>query len=143
MLLRIPQTDWLPRFVPLVLWCAVIFAFSEMPGSGLEVTPPLWYVLERKSAHVFEYAILALLSYRFFSRIYPLERFSRVAMLSGAFALTYGVLDEFHQLFVFGRGARLSDVAIDGIGILIAISSLIFLRRSYRDDILEKTVARD
>ena len=110
------------RFIPLFVWCAVIFAFSEMPGSGLPVEPPLWYVLERKSAHVFEYAVLAFLSFRFFSVVYPAERFTRVAILSGAFALAYGALDEFHQSFVFGRGARLSDVAIDGIGIAIALA---------------------
>lgn len=125
---RFFEHAWQRRLVPLTLWCAVIFAFSEMPGSGLDITPPLWYVVERKSAHVFEYAVLAFLSFRFFAAVYPLERFSRVAILSGTFALAYGALDEFHQSFVFGRGARLSDVAIDGIGIVLAIAVIFALR---------------
>lgn len=115
------RSERIRRFIPLVLWCMVIFVFSEMPGSGRSVEPSLWYLLERKSAHVFEYAVLAFLSFRFFVTVYPREHFSRVALLSGIFALAYGALDEFHQSFVFGRGARLSDVAIDGIGIVIAL----------------------
>lgn len=129
-MLRFFEEAWQRRLVPLLIWCAVIFAFSEMPGSGLNVEPPLWYVLERKSAHVFEYAVLAFLSFRFFSVLYAQERFSRVAILSGAFALAYGALDEFHQMFVFGRGARLSDVAIDGLGIIIGLLVIFLLSRS-------------
>ncbi len=128
-MLRLFEHAWQRWLIPLIVWCAVIFAFSEMPGSGLDITPPLWYVLERKSAHVFEYAVLTFLSFRFFAAIYSRERFSRIAILSGAFALAYGALDEFHQSFVFGRGARISDVAIDGIGILVALLLIFLLSR--------------
>lgn len=126
---RFFEEAWQRRLILLTLWCVVIFAFSEMPGSGLPIEPPLWYVLERKSAHVFEYAVLAFLSFRFFMAVYPRERFSRVAILSGAFALAYGALDEFHQSFVFGRGARLMDVAIDGIGIALALMLIFLLQK--------------
>lgn len=115
------------RFLPLVLWCAVIFTFSAIPGSGKDIEPPLWYVLERKSAHVFEYAVLSMLAYRFLIALYPREAFSRIAVLVAAFGLSYGALDEFHQSFVFGRGARLSDVAIDGLGVLLALTFIFVL----------------
>lgn len=105
----------------LILWCGVIFFFSQMPGSGIPVEPPLWYILERKFAHVFEYAVLALLAYRFFVTLYAKESYGRLAFLVLIFALTYGVIDEVHQSFVFGRGARFTDVAIDGLGITLAL----------------------
>lgn len=126
---RLFQDEWQRRLLPLVIWCGVIFAFSEIPGSGLPGEPPLWYILERKSAHVFEYAVFALLAYRFFASVYPREAFSRLAALVMAAGLAYGALDEFHQSFVFGRGARFTDVLIDGLGILLALAFIFLLRR--------------
>lgn len=126
------EREWQRQLLLLAGWCGVIFAFSEMPGSGLDIVPSFWYVLERKSAHVFEYAVLAILSYRFFVTVYPREEFSRLAVLVAGFGLAYGALDEFHQFFVFGRGARITDVAIDGIGIALALV-LIFVWRSRRE----------
>lgn len=39
------------------------------------------------------------------------------AILSGIFSVFYAVSDEFHQVFVFGRGPSPVDVMIDSIGI--------------------------
>jgi VanZ family protein len=112
------------RAAALALWCGVIFAFSQIPGSGSGIEPPLWYVIERKSAHLVEYAVLFLLAYRFFRVLSPGAPFARVALLSGALAVAYGALDEFHQLFVFGRGARFTDVFVDGAGAFIGFAIL-------------------
>ncbi|MGB3073473.1 MAG: VanZ family protein [Candidatus Moraniibacteriota bacterium] len=110
------------RLLSLILWCAVIFACSQMPGSGRAIEPTAWYIVERKSAHVVEYAILTLLAYRFFRSVYSREALARIAALAAVFALASGALDELHQAFVFGRGARLTDVMIDGIGIALALT---------------------
>ncbi|QQR78118.1 MAG: VanZ family protein [Candidatus Moraniibacteriota bacterium] len=117
------------RLWPLLLWCAVIFAFSQMPGSGRAIEPTAWYIVERKSAHVVEYAILTLLAYRFFRSVYSREALARIAALAAVFALAYGALDELHQAFVFGRGARLTDVMIDSVGILLVLVTLLILRQ--------------
>ncbi len=116
------------RLWPLLVWCSVIFLFSQMPGSGLAVEPPLWYVLERKSAHVVEYAVLAWLAYRFFAAQYPRETHRWLVILTLAFVVAYGTLDEVHQAFVFGRGARFTDVMIDGIGGGLALFFISVLR---------------
>lgn len=129
---RLFKHAWQGRIVALVFWCAVIFAFSEMPGSGKNIEPPLWYVLERKSAHVFEYAVLAILAWRFFAALYPREAFVRLALLTFSFATMYGALDEFHQFFVFGRGARLSDVAIDSLGAALGLALVYLVVRHRR-----------
>lgn len=129
MLVRFFRPDRLARSLPLVIWCGVIFLFSQMPGSGLNAEPPLWYVIERKSAHVFEYAVLMLLAWRYFSDRFRSESQRRLLMLSATFVLVYGMLDELHQFFIFGRGARFTDVAVDGLGIALALVLIMaFLR---------------
>ena len=115
--------------IPLILWMGMIFAFSSMPGSGSNIEPPRWYVLERKGAHVFEYAVLTLLAFRFMRSRYLQESFGRVVLLSAAFSLMYAATDELHQFFVFGRGAKMADVMIDGGGILLMTAVLFLFRR--------------
>ena len=118
------------RLLMLLLWCGVIFAFSDRPGSGIPFDPPLWYVLQRKGAHVFEYAVLTIFAWRYFSSLFQRETFGRILLLSGSFSLAYGVLDELHQFFIFGRGARFTDVLVDMIGISLVLLFLMLQRRS-------------
>lgn len=116
-------------FLFLVWWMAVIFSFSALSGEQTAGPPPLWYLLERKGAHVFEYAVLFLLSFRYFSQTFFRERLERIILLSAGFTLMYATTDELHQLFVPLRGARLTDVCIDGGGILLAGVGLYFWKR--------------
>lgn len=104
----------------------VIFTLSHQPGSGKDWEPPLWYVIERKSAHVFEYAVLALLTIFFLRAWYPMGRLAHVLLFSLLFATTFGLLDEVHQFFIFGRSARFTDVAFDVLGALIAVGAYWF-----------------
>ena len=72
------------------------------------------YVI-RKSAHFTEYFILSLLllhALRAGTREFSL-RWALIAILIVA---GYASLDEFHQLFVPGRGAAVSDVLLDTTG---------------------------
>ena len=99
----------LANWLPVLLWAAVIFAFSSIPslGTGLGT----WDTLLRKGAHMAEYAVLALLLARALGREAP------------AFALgvLYAASDELHQAFVRGRHASPVDVAIDSVGLLIGL----------------------
>ena len=116
----------LGALVLLLVWMGVIFGFSTLPGKVTAGPPPLWYFIERKGAHVVEYAMLTLLAFHFFRRSFTRESLGRVLSLSATFALMYGATDELHQYFVPGRGARMSDVLIDGLGVL-CMATVIFL----------------
>ncbi len=106
----------------LCAWMGGIFLLSSLPGVGTSFEPPLWYVLERKGAHIFEYAILAILLALFLSTCSKFQAVGRnffgVVFL---FGIAYAFSDEIHQLFVFGRSGRFSDVLVDAIGLLIGI----------------------
>ena len=114
----------------LLVWMTVIFSFSTLPGKETAGPPPLWYFIERKGAHVVEYAVLMFLSFRFFQCSFKRENLVRILFLAGTFSLMYGVTDELHQFFVPGRGARLTDVLIDGMGILLAGLIIFFFSRN-------------
>jgi VanZ family protein len=98
------------RWLPVLVWAAVIFAFSSIPSlnSGLGG----WDYVLRKCAHMTEYAILAILLVR------------ATASYAWAFALAvaYAASDEFHQLFVRGRHGSPIDVGIDAVGALIGLA---------------------
>ncbi len=104
----------------------VIFAFSAVPFSG-EGTEKVFGSLNfyvRKLAHVSEYAILCLLCWRTW-------RPARQALALGAFtSFLYAVTDEWHQSLVAGREARVSDVAIDSIGIALTVMVVVVLGRT-------------
>lgn len=101
----------------MLLWAAVIFAFSSIPSlsSGLGT----WDLVLRKLAHLTEYAILGGLLYRWLASV-PL------AVLVGS---AYAATDEIHQTFVTGRAGRPLDWVIDTAGVLIGIGLLIAWRR--------------
>ena len=97
------------RWLPVLVWAAVIFAFSSIPslGTGLGT----WDLVLRKLAHVTEYAVLGALLLRAIGR--PLPAF--------AVGVLYAASDEVHQHFVSGRHASPLDVAIDAAGIAIGL----------------------
>ena len=104
-------STWLP---PLA-WMAVIFAFSALHGSGHLAAAE---VVLRKLAHVGEYLVLAALLR---ARSAPQRCGRGRCRVAIAAALAYAASDEWHQSFVPGRTATPRDVAIDGIGIALAV----------------------
>jgi VanZ family protein len=99
----------LSRWLPVVLWAALIFAFSSVPdlGTGLGT----WDLLLRKLAHAVEFAILGGLLLRALAR--PFASF--------VFGVAYAVSDEVHQHFVEGRQASARDVLIDAVGVTLGV----------------------
>ncbi len=130
------------RYGPLVVWMAFIFFAStgnlSASNTSLIVRPLLLWLfpditeerlqqahfLVRKTAHLTEYAILALLAARALhtSSQITLRRYWHVA----AFALVavYALLDEYHQSFVQTRTGSIYDSLIDMTGGALALLAL-------------------
>lgn len=119
-------------FALLLLWMTVIFSFSMLSGKATVGPPPLWYFMERKGAHVVEYAVLMFLAFRYFRLCFSRESFGQVTVLAVGFALMYAATDELHQFFVPLRGAKMTDVGIDGVGILLMTLLLFFWQKKNR-----------
>ena len=104
-----PNSRAVSLWLPVIVWAAVIFAFSSIPslGTGLGV----WDTILRKGAHMTEYAVLGLLLLRALGRELP----------AFALGIAYAITDEIHQHFVRGRHASPIDVLIDTAGVAIGI----------------------
>jgi VanZ family protein len=112
----VPTSAALRLWAPVVLWAAVIFAFSAVPdlGTGLGT----WDLLLRKLAHACEFAVLGGLLLRAL-------RDERAALAAG---IAYAISDELHQHFVPGRIGSPVDVLIDSVGVAVGV----LLWRRYR-----------
>jgi VanZ family protein len=126
-----PQSVW---WVTTLAWAATIFLLSTGTYGGLftawllhqglnllhiavsaEAFRLLHHVI-RKMAHLSEYAIFGMLLYGSFSGGQDFSWRGRKAMAAVAIVALYSLSDEFHQLFVKGRGASIVDCGIDSAG---------------------------
>jgi VanZ family protein len=119
------------RGLSFLVWMGVIFFFSALPGNGYSNTSFLYH-MERKGAHVIEYMVLMLLSVRFATALFPREIFKRILLLAALFSVTYGATDELHQFFVPYRGALVSDVLVDSLGVFLT-GALLWLVMKYAE----------
>ncbi len=130
-----------------VAWAGLIFYLSTSTFGGsftasllaqilrflhVSVSRPTFdtlHFLTRKTAHLTEYAILAILLYGSREDERPFDWRLRRAVACVAIAGSYSLTDEFHQLFVPGRGASLVDCGIDTVGGSLGVL-VFFLRQS-------------
>ena len=106
------SSDWrqlLGRWLPLLLWMAIIFAVSHRPSSELPVFG-FWDLLVKKSGHFLAYALLAGLAYR------TAAETKRPFVWAMVITAIYAGGDEFHQTFVDGRSGNVADVLVDCAG---------------------------
>jgi VanZ family protein len=142
-------------WLPALFWMALIFAASsdvESFAHSSRILAPLLHwlfpqmpddtmylivLIVRKCAHMTEYAVFALLLWRALRK--PMKndprpwiwREARLALLMVAL---YAASDEFHQMFVPERTARVTDVLIDTAGGAASLLALWLLgrRRKHR-----------
>lgn len=111
-------------WIPVFAWAGVIFWLSAQPSLLAEVESG-WQLVLSILGHWFEYLVLSLLLARALSRAeFPIKK---ALVWAFGISLTYGILDEFHQLFVLGREASLADVGLDAMGAILG-SFLLFER---------------
>ena len=98
------------KFIPSILWVAVIFYFSSRSTTGIGTNRTDRFLI-LKSFHLIEYSFLAfLLSFAIIKKKWII-----------VIAYLYAISDEFHQSFIPGRTSRFRDTLIDLIGIFIGI----------------------
>lgn len=103
----------LGAFLISVALMALIWWFSSRPGAGPSPNTDLVRFLERKTAHVVLFGALWTSWWVAFGR--------RFVLGAAALAVAYGAVDEFHQHHVPGRTGTARDVAIDTLGVALAI----------------------
>jgi VanZ family protein len=106
------------RWIPVLVWATVIFAFSSIPSLSTHLGT--WDLLLRKAAHLTEYAILAVL----------LRRASGSSAWAFGLTVAYAASDEWHQTFVRGRHGSPIDAGIDAVGALLGLWALKAWRRA-------------
>lgn len=114
--LRIPLLQWLP----VVLWAALIFAFSTQSNLRFAEADSLDFAV-RKAGHMFVFGVLAVLLWRALTS----ARIGRPVFWSWLLTAAYAGSDEVHQSFTAGRHPSPVDVGIDAVGALIALSILV------------------
>jgi|HubBroStandDraft_5_1064220.scaffolds.fasta_scaffold05517_4 VanZ family protein len=128
---------WLKRWWPALAWGAVMSGFSTAGFSSehtghfilpflrwlmphaTPATLELYHHYIRKTGHFTEYFIFSLLVLRGI-RAGHAGTHLRWALVSILLVVGYAALDEFHQSFVPGRTALVTDVMIDAFGGIVA-----------------------
>lgn len=110
-------------WLPTLGWMIVIFCFSAQPNSAAHTGKLFgdYNFTIRKFSHMFEYAVLYLLSRRGWSSTFSPESPGGAATTAGALiSIFYALTDEWHQSYVPGRSASIEDVLIDSFGVAAA-----------------------
>jgi VanZ family protein len=133
----------LQYIIPILVWMSLIFYFSSQPatessvlsggitayiykflnlvGLAKYVSITMLHHIIRKCAHLTIYFILGVLVDRAVALKTVKSRGSYRVVIAFSICVFYASTDEFHQLFVSGRGSQLKDVFIDSAGALAGI----------------------
>jgi VanZ family protein len=113
---------FISAWLPVILWMGVIFFFSSLPQQHASQIYLLDFSI-KKIAHLSEYGILYALFYR---------ATGNKLILSLILTIIYASTDEFHQMFVPGRTARVYDIlGFDLVGASIAAFIIWKLKQLY------------
>ena len=139
---------WLPYLLPIFLWVALVALLSS---NLVQVNDPLLFLMKLsrrlfpsfaepgllnrlnlalwKAGHVVAYFVLSLLLWRLWQRGEKIAWRWLSAFRTLAVGLLLAGLNELFQVFAPPRTARATDIALDAVGIVLA---LLLLRRQAR-----------
>lgn len=117
--------------------------FPSLPEARQEAIVESLQFLVRKTAHFLEYALGGALALGFFMT-FSLSRKGQ-ALAAMLFVAVNAAIDEGHQLFVDGRAMQITDVILDTLGGLCAVSviCLCFTLRERRRQRLDNSAVFD
>jgi VanZ family protein len=125
----------LGRWLAVLIWMAIIFAFSAQ--SKLPTAPQPWLdFLFKKSAHFTVFGTLAVLIWR------ALAWRARGWLWAWLLTVLYACSDEWHQSFVAGRHPQATDVIIDACGAATALLLAWWIRRRSEEPKIEDRGSR-
>src|SRR5688572_22743622 len=117
---------YVQRWGPALVMMTAIFIASSLPREELPAFG-FWDLVIKKGGHMVGYGLLAV------AYLHALTNGQRANWAPVFWAILlaglYGATDEFHQLFVVGRGASLVDVLIDTVGAALGVGVRILIDR--------------
>ena len=122
--------DFVTFYLPVLIWMALIFTLSSIPGSTLK---DIEFPYAHPIAHSMLYGVLYYLSFRALSH-HRLGQMRTSFSLAASFLIValYGMSDEFHQSFVPGRTEELKDFIIDLSAALVVMIGVIVSRKFWK-----------
>jgi VanZ family protein len=109
----------LARWVPVILWMVVIYTVSSNSYPYRVIPSDVSIPIETigRVAHIFEYAILAVLTGR--AILLGKKLSPRDVINIFLFSISYAMFDEFHQNMVPERSFQFLDLGLDVVGTLL------------------------
>ena len=107
----------LTRWLPLIIYCLIIFIQSSLPA--YEHLPQ--FRLSDKLLHFGAYARMGILFFRAFQTLRIKSDVRRLTLFSIAAATLYGISDEIHQYFVPFRDPDFLDVVANTLGAVCGV----------------------
>ncbi len=117
---------FLQNQLPVIVWIGIIFWLSS-----LHRLPNIHIPNADKLAHFGFYFVLCGFAYRAFLLQ---EKFPRMKLCASCwavlFTILYGMTDEIHQIFVWGRTPDILDLSVDALGAIVFVILLGVLQKN-------------
>jgi VanZ family protein len=112
-------------YLPAIFWALLIFFLSSLPSDAVQ---SLSLGLDDLIPHFIEYFIFGfLLAWAMIQ--YPHKENVKSYLIAAAIGILYAASDEFHQMFVPGRFAEISDFLADSVGVVFGLAIFAYYKK--------------